>query len=69
MGKKIGTPECGNTLCLISTLCVINSSILNCESHILKLLSLRYLDGSFKESKLKDMKIEIHTTAKVYHRL
>lgn len=37
--RKIGIPECDNTLCLISTLCVTSSIICNCKSHILKPLT------------------------------
>lgn len=39
MERKIETPECGNTLCSISTLCVISSVICDCKSRILKPLT------------------------------
>lgn len=62
MGKEIR-----NKLCLINILCLISSSILNFESHILK--PLRYFDKSFRDAKLKGMDIEICSTAEVECRL
>lgn len=39
MERKIGTPESGNTLHVISALCVTSGIICNCKSHILKPLT------------------------------